>query len=152
MYLSQGRVERGNGKFCSRKCMFENEAWREDAGAKTRGEKHYKWRGDRVVSSRGYVYKYVTGSTTRSRRTVEHRIIALAALVASNDTHHFLVRDVKGELVFRPEIEVHHIDRDRGNNKLSNLLIVTRYAHKLIHNCGRKPDPWECWPPDPAVW
>nr|pir hypothetical protein - Calothrix sp [Calothrix sp.] len=38
-------------------------------------------------------------------------------------------------LMFTSEdiMEVHHIDQNRGNNKLSNLTLVHRHCHDIIH-------------------
>ena len=43
---------------------------------------------------------------------------------------------------------VHHLDRDKNNNQLSNLCIMTRQKHQAIHNIWRKIDsgvilPWD---------
>jgi hypothetical protein len=146
--LPPSRYERGAGRFCSLDCRNVNEAWRKERGDSCRGEKHYKWTGDTYESSRGYIYKYVSGT----HREVEHRQVALAAMLEQVPDHPFLTRDVTGKVVFMPRIEVHHIDRNRANNELHNLLVVTQYAHKWIHSNGRKPDPWECWPSNPDRW
>ena len=38
---------------------------------------------------------------------------------------------------------VHHLDRDRNNNSLDNLCILTPEKHKAIHNIWRFIDKWE---------
>jgi hypothetical protein len=45
----------------------------------------------------------------------------------------------------RPEIQVHHIDLNRSNNSITNLIAVTVSAHRAIHN-GNKPKAGSYWP------
>lgn len=152
MHVAKSRVARGNGRFCSKSCMHKNEEYRTVGVEKRSGENHYRWNGAEYKSRRGYVYVFLKTRKVGSRRTVAHRIIALNALVASDPTHPFLVLDTDGNFALRPGLNVHHIDRVRANNDLSNLLIVTTRAHGHIHASGKKPDPWECWPSNPDRW
>lgn len=41
-------------------------------------------------------------------------------------------------LMFTSEdiLEVHHIDKNRGNNKMNNLMLVHRHCHDIIHSGG----------------
>ena len=47
---------------------------------------------------------------------------------------------------FKDFLEVHHLDRNRYNNTLSNLCIVSRKKHKAIHSIWNKLDSWEVIP------
>lgn len=38
-------------------------------------------------------------------------------------------------LVLKKEEEVHHLDRNRGNNKIINLVAIPRKLHKQYHLC-----------------
>lgn len=130
-----------DAKFCSRACFH--------AAPKPSGEDHYKWVGDSYVTSNGYVS--LSRSNLGGKLKLQHREVLLAALKADNPRHSFL-QEVDGELCLHKDIEVHHIDHNRSNNELSNLLAVTKSAHVLIHMKNRKPDPWECWPSNPTRW
>lgn len=44
--------------------------------------------------------------------------------------------------LFQDFLEVHHIDRNRSNNDLSNLAIVSKAKHKRIHYAWNKLDSW----------
>ena len=36
---------------------------------------------------------------------------------------------------FRKDFVVHHIDEDRGNNDISNLILIPRDLHSKYHHC-----------------
>ena len=33
------------------------------------------------------------------------------------------------------DLEIHHIDRNRQNNNISNLILLPGYLHRELHNC-----------------
>lgn len=39
--------------------------------------------------------------------------------------------------------EIHHLDRNKDNNALNNLCIVTKEKHRAIHKLWRMIDEWE---------
>ena len=41
------------------------------------------------------------------------------------------------------DCEVHHLDRNKENNDLGNLAIVSKEKHKAIHKLWRMIDEWE---------
>ena len=43
-------------------------------------------------------------------------------------------------------LEVHHLDRNRDNNSLNNLTLVSKKKHQAIHSIWRKIDSWEVIP------
>ncbi len=47
-------------------------------------------------------------------------------------THRRVAEKLVGGLIF-PGREVHHIDGDKTNNRPSNLTIVSKAKHRLIH-------------------
>lgn len=118
-------------RFCSRKCQATALGW----------DGRYK---------DGYGYAKTSRVGPNGPRFI-HRILVEQALIAAEPNHHFLVENNEVKRLDR-KVEVHHIDRNRSNNDLSNLLAVTKKAHAQIHTRNRKPDPWECWPPHPDHW
>lgn len=80
-----------------------------------------------------------------------HRNVMAKLLIESDPKHPFLIL-VDGKLRLSPGVVVHHINRDRDHNEPDNLLIVTFDAHNRIHHQGKKPEAWECWPPNPKKW
>lgn len=42
--------------------------------------------------------------------------------------------EINGKRYLRPDLEVHHKDQDKLNNDPSNLLILTKSEHIILHN------------------
>lgn len=140
----------GSAKFCSHACAGANREFRNSLSKAQRGERSPRFLRDGSITDKGYA-KVRSWHGDNPMSTFKHREVLLLALVEADRDHPFLF-EVDGVKVLRPEIHVHHIDRNKLNNSLSNLLAVTASAHALIHRNGRKPDPWECWPPNPTNW
>ena len=102
--LHRGKV------YCSKRCM----------GVGKQGHPPNNWKGGRFVSSTGYVWVYWPENAMAGKRgyVLEHRLVA---------SFFHLGRDLT------PDEVVHHIDRDRGNNDPSNLVVTTRGAHARDH-------------------
>ena len=45
---------------------------------------------------------------------------------------------IDGEKYLKPEYVVHHIDGNRRNNEVSNLVVMTRNEHTQLHMNLRK--------------
>ena len=140
----------GSARWCSRKCQSESPEWRSEMSEKQQGDKHWRWAGGLYKTGTGYV-RHKRKANGSEVAVWNHRIVVLKAMLESDPDHPFLI-EVDGVKKLNPEIEVHHIDRNRSNNDLSNLLAVTKQAHAQIHHRNRKPNPWECWPPNPVTW
>lgn len=143
-------TRKDSARWCSRECQAISPAWIAECSERQQGDKHWRWAGGGYKTHEGYIRhkKKVFGAESF---TYNHRIVIRDAMVASDPNHPFLLV-VDGEIRLNPEIEVHHIDRDRSNNDPLNLLAVTKFAHSQIHHRNRKPDPWECWPSNPDRW
>jgi len=129
-------------RFCSVVCKSKSYSGGSDALNKVKT----KAAPDPRLSKNGYpLIKLECG-----RVVYEHRHVMEQEIIRHDDMHPFLNSGSVKSL--RSEIEVHHIDRDKTNNNPSNLLAVTMYAHSQIHHRNRKPNPWECWPPNPERW
>ena len=102
--------KRGDNAFCSHECHFKYIA--KDV------KNHPRWRGGRAIHS-GYISIWTPG-----KRVKEHRFIM-------------------GQHVGRPlrsdEI-VHHINHDKTDNRIENLMITTRSEHCRIHKPRRGTD------------
>lgn len=143
-------TRKDTARFCSVKCRSISPELRIEISERMQGEKHWRWAGGERENSRGYIRhkRKVLGT---EKVMFNHRAVILAALLESEPNHPFLIT-VDGVVKLDPNIEVHHIDRNRTNNELSNLLAVTKMAHSNIHHKNLKPKPWECYPRDPLVW
>lgn len=79
---------------------------------------------------------------------VRHRSTRLGYYVLYNEDysrseyeHRFIMEQHLGRPLRRDEV-VHHIDRDRKNNDISNLVLLSRSEHTALHwdEDGRKPN------------
>lgn len=137
-------------RFCSRVCQKLSATFAKECSERQQGEKSHRWTGGKYKDHAGYIRQKAKRLGVETVAW-EHRAVILEAMLAQAPHHPFIDRaGAKPRL--RSDIDVHHIDRDRAHNDLSNLLAVTRQAHALIHLTNRKPEPWECWPPNPDKW
>lgn len=121
-------------RFCGRKCQGEYYQLHPSNTGKTRfkkgqhpwnkgktglqaREKHPNWSGGTTKRKDGYVLV----NTKDGRRLLEHRLV---------------VENYLGESLPK-QIIVHHKDKDRSNNQISNLEIMTNSEHTTIHNLER---------------
>lgn len=143
-------TRKDTARFCSKKCMSASPAFRRLQSEVQQGEKHWRWDGGDRLNRGGYI-RHKARAFGATQVTLNHRTVLQMALIEAEPHHPFLTI-VDGEKKLKVDIEVHHIDRNRSNNVLPNLLAVTKYAHAQIHHRNTKPKPWECWPSDPPVW
>lgn len=53
--------------------------------------------------------------------------------------HRLVIENFVDEHLTEKELEIHHIDLDKSNNRLENLLVVTEAEHIKIHKqVGKK--------------
>jgi hypothetical protein len=127
---------------CSRKCQGKLPRPNQQ-----HGEAHYLWKGGRSTHADGYVYvrsdEFHPFATT-GFYVFEHRLIVEGVMREEVPDHPFLF-DHNGVKYLRPEISVHHINENKRDNRLSNLIACTLSSHRLIHN-GKPPVKGETWP------
>lgn len=98
----------GRGKYCSASC--HGKAW-------STGENNRNWSGGRIVAATGYVYiKSPTHPRADSRNYVaEHR------LVMEKHVCRYLL----------PQEEVHHLNKDKQDNRIENLELFANHAEHI---------------------
>lgn len=77
------------------------------------GKEHYRWKGGKDITNQGYYRITVNG-----KRVLEHR---------------YLMEKKIGRKLFRYE-HIHHIDGNKLNNNIENLLLVSPRQHQNIHH------------------
>lgn len=78
------------------------------------GRDHPFWNGGRTIQQNGYVYAI---SKCGKKYALEHRLI--------------MGRHLDRDLL--PDEVVHHIDGNRSNNALNNLIIMNKHEHLSMH-------------------
>lgn len=96
-------------RFCSRACWDK---------ARKNGKDAPKWRGGRYIDSQGYVSVFAPDHPRAvNNRVHEHRLVMERQL---------------GRPLQRDE-HVHHIDGNRSNNDVSNLVVLSASEHMKLH-------------------
>ena len=106
---------KGCGQFCSKQCYWSC----------CRGEKSHRWKGGKSKDSFGYIIISCKGHPHAS---VKGDYVSKHRLVMEKHLGRYL----------NPKEIVHHINGDKTDNRLKNLLLVSRKEHNLIHHLGKK--------------
>ena len=135
MYVKPSRLKRSKRVCCSKECSnsfrkiwFKGEN-NHQFGLK--GKLNSSYNNETVKIKGGYRHIRVTNHPFADRDgwIREHRYVAEKNLL--NEFNFVLIDGVK---YLSPEYEVHHIDRDKLNNSVSNLQVLTKSEHRHIHN------------------
>lgn len=84
-----------------------------------RGENHYNWKGGRTVNDAGYIL---------IRMPAHHRANKYGYV-----REHIVVYENYHKCCILPWIDVHHLDKDKKNNKPENLILITKSEHNKAH-------------------
>lgn len=108
--------------FCSNQCYLAYKKVKSPSGSKATN-----WKGG-TITIRGYKYKYAPNhpNATQKGYVFEHR----------------LVIEKKLGRYLKPEEEVHHINKDRSDNRLNNLELMKRGEHQRMHKMNGRINAW----------
>lgn len=138
--FSYPKCHEGRRTYCSTKCADKFRAT-----GQVRGPENHNWKGGTADHSEGYLYVSAADHPSSSNGYVfEHRIVMEQWMRESAPDHHFMIL-IDGVPYLKPEVEVHHINEVKRDNKRSNLLACTKAAHRAIHN-GSAVMQGEVWP------
>ena len=84
-----------------------------------RGEDSSNWKGGKIIDSHGYVKIRISSHPNAKNYVYEHRLVVEKSLNRYLD----------------PQEIVHHKNGIRSDNRIENLIIVTRRKHKGIVKC-----------------
>ena|SRR3990167_11220027 len=83
------------------------------------GSKNLAWKGGRIITKEGYVKvkNYIHPHRTKNDYYPEHRLVMEASI---------------GRILLRKE-KVHHINGNKQDNRIENLVILSNKAHSRLH-------------------
>lgn len=143
--LPQSHIDRRI--YCSNKCRYGSIEWRDNIADITSAEGNPNWKGGITEGSSGYIliksYNHPLGSS--SGYLLKHRLVMENWLRDECPESPFLVK-IENKLYLSKDTLVHHLNRNRLDNRRSNLVACTVGAHTLIHQ-GIVPEPGTYWPP-----
>lgn len=145
--FEEAQSHAGRRRFCSIDCRDASPVMKSEMSQRVAGDLNPMWAGGIAKQSEGYVYKHTENhpfSEKRSNYVLEHRLVMEEWLRREEPDHDFMIT-IYDKAYLRPEIQVHHIDLNKANNSITNLIAVTLSAHRAIHN-GNKPKAGSYWP------
>lgn len=143
-YAKPNWIKIGWGKFCSRECVFENQKKGRDVFCFICNKQVYKSPKSLIRSKSGKFF------CSKSCQTIWRNSIFIGPNHGNWKGGEKSYRDILRRSKILQEckrcklndtriLAVHHLDRDRRNNKLENLFWLCHNCHYLIHH-NRKED------------
>ena len=96
-----------------------------------KGSYNSSWKSDEKITNYGYKKIRCINHPFKDcdNFVFEHRLVAEEFLLNAENSI-----SINGKLYLRKDYVVHHIDENKLNNKVENLLIVTKEEHAKIHH------------------
>lgn len=125
---------------CSRECLNKlksiiysghgNHQW----GLK--GDKNSSFKGKKIINKNNNLIDILVYMPDHPRadacgRITEHRLIVEENYKLFNPKY---FEEVEGKIILKSTTQVHHINFDHSDNRIENLMPVTKSEHKSIHN------------------
>ncbi len=139
-YTRPSHVKQGWGKYCSKKCQYHAYMTGRSVNCGTCGRKTYKalnelkhskskkyfcnkscfaiWKNKHLLIGKNHP-RWKNGEGSYREMMLRSKIIQICNKCGTNDIRVLLI---------------HHIDRNRKNNKISNLKWLCRNCHYLVHD------------------
>lgn len=91
-----------------------------------RGNQSPAWKGGKIITSKGYKLIHVPDHPYCDSRgyVFEHRLVYEAYLTKLNGI----------KTILHPSIIIHHLDHNKLNNKLNNLILTNRKEHLIKYH------------------
>ena len=117
-------------KVCSDKLKQKLYKGEHNPNYKNRGLQSPLHKGAEIINSNGYIkiYKPDHPLCDKNGRILKHRYIAEKYIATENQKV-----SINGIKVLNSDLDVHHIDGNKLNNDISNLLVLTKQEHAMIH-------------------
>jgi len=128
-------IKRTKNLCCSRACSAElrktTMSGENNHQYGLKGNKNASWKSDRKLSRYGYIQVRVLNHPFKDKAgfVFEHRLIAEKYLLTDENSV-----EIDGTRYLSPKYEVHHINFDRMDNRVENLVVLSHRDHKKVHN------------------
>ena len=138
-YAKPSAIQKGNGKYCSMECHTEAKRKGKEVACATCAKKVYRQGKDLKRSQSGKYFcdkscqttwrnrlyvgekhkNFRTGESSYRERMKRSKVLKECRLCHTRDTR---------------VLAVHHIDKNRSNNKIENLAWLCHNCHFLVHH------------------
>lgn len=138
-HKKQFHVDKYNVICCSMKCSLEvrrdKMTGENNHQFGLKGEKNASWKSDEKINSYGYrLIRVLDHPFCNSDGFVfEHRLVAEKYLLTDDNSV-----EIGGKKYLKKEYAVHHIDMNKLNNDVSNLIVMPKGEHSRLHNAMTK--------------
>jgi hypothetical protein len=145
MYLKKSKLESvKHGVTCCRKCsnILKKEYMKGNGNHQFGkiGDKNSSFKGLETVSNYGYILEYCEGhphphdSSNKTTRVLQHRLV-IERNSKLFDNKYFEI--INGQKFLKMEFDVHHINENKKDNRIENLIILTKEEHMKLHAKNR---------------
>lgn len=133
-YLKSSQVKEFN--CCSHSCLNERKSnmyiGKNNPNFNNRGINNPLFKGGVRIKKYRFIYK-PEHPFNRDGYVLEHRLVAEKYLL--NNENSIVINDIK---YLKEDFEVHHLDQDKLNNDINNLMVLTKSEHRRLHNLLNK--------------
>lgn len=137
MYLKPYRLKKAlHGVTCSFECKniqkSKTMSNKNNHQYGLKGDKNGSFKGVDNINQYGYNMKYLPNhpKANKQGRYREHRYI----IETEGDYDDNFFDIINGIKILKDDYHVHHIDKNRLNNNINNLIVLTHSEHMKLHN------------------
>ena len=139
-HLKKSAIAKAQNHYCSKACHYaaKKQYMRGEKNHQygLRGQQNASWQGGRKLSHYGYWLVQCIGhpfAVGRSGYVLEHRLVAEKYLLTPENSV-----EIGGKRYLSPDYIVHHKNKNRLDNRVENLVVMTEEQHRAIHS--REPE------------
>lgn len=137
-HVKPSQKNKCKNNYCSKECFIKaKKIYMKGEGNHQyglKGTKNSSWKSDRKTTYWGYIKIRVLDHPFRDSDDMvfEHRLVAEKYLL--NEENSILI---DGKRYLKPEYAVHHIDENKKNNNVENLMVMKKGEHTSYHSKKR---------------
>jgi hypothetical protein len=122
-YIKSSQLKRGRGKFCSKKCQYTSNKIKYKSKGNPFYGKHHTPETRIILSQKKFKrgWSLTQGYIRLYEKDNKGQLL-----------HRFIMEKILGRKLQKNEV-VHHINQNRSDNRLENLLVLDRGKHVALH-------------------